>query len=187
MESKRYIVRLRDGSERVVVAKSYRFENEHQAYLFVGNDNAEDQFVAFSSVEWILLEERSSGPPAHERFELIHKEIHREHGLISNRMSWYVTSQSFLVAAFAVGGNYNYRFQWMSRFIPVLGIAITLLIGLSILAGVGAMMRLRKQEFAISNVFEDAPIYLHWLGMAAPCLIPVILLSAWITALVLGP
>lgn len=37
--------------------------------------------------------------------EIVHREIHYEHGLISNRMSWYVTSQSFLMAAFAVVGG----------------------------------------------------------------------------------
>jgi len=100
MKPKRYIVRLRDGAERAVVAKSYRTDDAKQAYIFLDNDDVEDQFVAFASVDCILLDEPSSAFPTDERFRVIHEEIHREHALISNRMNWFVTSQAFLVAAF---------------------------------------------------------------------------------------
>lgn len=94
-------------------------------------------------------------PPERDR---IHAEIHREHGLLSNRMSWYVTSQAFLVGAFAVGGNNGYAFRWMSYLIPVVGIVITTLILLSIVAGLLAMTRLRRQ---ISYDCFGAPKYFH--------------------------
>ena len=42
---------------------------------------------------------------AEESFKLIRTEIRTEYDLISNRMSWYVTSQSFLVTAFALSGG----------------------------------------------------------------------------------
>jgi hypothetical protein len=34
--------------------------------------------------------------PGPDTFDYVHEEIHREHTLISNRMSWYVASQSCL-------------------------------------------------------------------------------------------
>jgi hypothetical protein len=62
-----------------------------------------------------------------ELYELIDQEVHREHNLISNRMTWYVTSQSFLMAAFAVSGSSNHKFEWLSKpFLPVLGILTSL-------------------------------------------------------------
>ena len=53
---KRYIIRLCDGSERIVVAKSYRVDDVQQTYAFVGADDLNDQFVAVTSVEGILLD-----------------------------------------------------------------------------------------------------------------------------------
>ncbi|WP_072925471.1 hypothetical protein [Microcystis aeruginosa] len=49
-----------------------------------------------------------------EYYGLIDQEIHREHNLIANRMNWYVTSQSFLMAAFAISGNNNYRLGFLA-------------------------------------------------------------------------
>ncbi len=52
-----------------------------------------------------------------EIFEIVHREIQHEHNLISSRMSWYVTSQSFLMAAMSystasqphIRTDHNYR------------------------------------------------------------------------------
>jgi len=115
-----------------------------------------------------------------DKFRLVHEEIHREHGLISNRVNWYVTSQSFLVAAFALCGDPNYRFDWMGWLIPSIGIGITVLMLASIIAGLVAMKRRRKEEFEFEahKIFDD-PKLLHWLGMLPALGIPLALLWAW--------
>ena len=50
-----------------------------------------------------------------ERFKLIRAEIHTEYDLIANRMNWYVTSQSFLVTAFALSGDDRHHYMWFLR------------------------------------------------------------------------
>ena len=64
----------------------------------------------------------------------IHEEIHRKHGLLSNRMNWYVTSQAFLFGAAALGGDSPF-----SRLMSYLGIAVTLAIMASVVGGLLAM------------------------------------------------
>jgi hypothetical protein len=147
--------------------------------VFMDDDNTEDQFVPLTSVEWILQQKELH--PEQSEHDTIHEEIHREHSLLSSRMNWYVTSQSFLFAAFAVAGDNNYTLRWMSRFIPAIGITITALIMVSILAGLLAMSHLRRLKAYNSNCF-GAPVYFHWFGVGAPCFIPVFLLVAWIVA-----
>ena len=46
-----------------------------------------------------------------ERFKLIRTEIRTEYDFIANRMSWYVTSQSFLVTAFALSGGDRHHYM----------------------------------------------------------------------------
>ena len=156
-----------------MAARSYRFEQTQEVYVFVGDDDVEDQFVPLTSVERIILLKE----PGPEHYK-IHEEIHREHALLSNRMNWYVTSQAFLVAAFAVGGNSGYMFTWMSRLIPWIGIAITILIAISIGAGLFAMTHFRNLPSYNRNCY-GAPPYFHWFGVGAPCAIPFILLVTW--------
>jgi hypothetical protein len=60
-------------------------------------------------------------------FLILQSEIQSEHNLIANRMTWYVTSQSFLMAAFAISGGKDYSFKWLANhFIPCLGLATSL-------------------------------------------------------------
>jgi len=47
---------------------------------------------------------------AEERFKLLRAEIRTEYALITNRMNWYVTSQSFLVTAFALSGGDHHHY-----------------------------------------------------------------------------
>lgn len=81
-----------------------------------------------------------------EYYGLIDQEIHREHNLIANRMNWYVTSQSFLMAAFAVSGNNNYRLGFLSISLPILGIVTSFIIGASLYAAIKAMNQLKTEK-----------------------------------------
>jgi hypothetical protein len=134
-----------------------------------------------------------------ELYELIDQEVHREHNLISNRMTWYVTSQSFLMAAFAVSGSSNHKFEWLSKpFLPVLGILTSLITFGSLLAALTAMNQLKESKKDIlkkcetlqeinpfkERFMEDKHLWIHVLGMTPPVSIPIIFLTAWIIALV---
>jgi hypothetical protein len=59
-----------------------------------------------------------------EYYGLIDQEIHREHNLIANRMNWYVTSQSFLMAAFAALSLIKMKDIIKAIFYIILGIFI---------------------------------------------------------------
>src|SRR5437588_7070215 len=68
-------------------------------------------------------------------YEQIRNEIRAEHSLIANRLSWYVTSQSFLVTAFAISRGAGFTwFHWFSTLLlPIIGIVSSALIFPSIL------------------------------------------------------
>ena len=142
-----------------------------------------------------------------EIFEIVHREIQHEHNLISSRMSWYVTSQSFLMAAFAVSGGANHSFQWLARpFLPILGIVTSLISWLSLIAAVEAMNRVSKyrkdildQDNELQNLapfstrfqqnnenwfnFMKRVGWIHLAGLSPPVVTPLIFLIAWVIAL----
>ena len=143
----------------------------------------------------------TSACTAKELFEIVHREIHFEHTQIASRMSWYVTSQSFLFAAFAVSGSALHRFSWLSRLIPWLGIFTSLLIGLALLAaseslgrlrayrreivqgdvalsGLSRLLRSRKEESWREHFNRKA--WIHGLGLAPPLLMPWLFLFCWL-------
>jgi hypothetical protein len=142
-----------------------------------------------------------------ELFEIINREVHYEHNLISNRMTWYVTSQSFLMAAFAVSGGNGHQFIWLAKpLIPILGIVTSLVIWLSLIAAVEAMHRLKdyknrifRQDKYLQKLdpfnlrfrkktenwfkFTIRVGWIHYIGLSPPVVIPPTFLIAWIIAL----
>lgn len=143
-----------------------------------------------------------------EIFEIVHREMHHEHNLISNRMSWYVTSQSFLMAAFAVSGGANHSFHWLAKpFLPTLGIVTSLISWFSLIAAVKAMNRVieyrqnllskdhelkrltpffertRKQNESWLEFMKRVG-WIHLAGLLPPVITPLIFLVAWIIALI---
>jgi hypothetical protein len=134
-------------------------------------------------------------------FEIVPREIHFEHAQIATRMSWYVTSQSFLFAAFAISGSAGHRFCWLSRLMPWLGIFTSLLIGLALLAaseslgrlrayrreivqgdgalsGLSPLLRTRQEESRLVHFKRKA--WIHGLGLAPPLLMPWLFLFCWL-------
>jgi hypothetical protein len=123
--------------------------------------------------------------------EFIHSEIQFEHQLISNRMTWYVTSQSFLMTAFAVSGGTGNRFQWLSKwFLPGLGILISSVILFSLLAAFRSMERLRGEEQRLvesDEVFKSLRFWndkdqekMHSSGLLPPKVLPALFIGSWI-------
>lgn len=143
-----------------------------------------------------------------EIFEIVDREIHYEHNLISHRMTWYVTSQSFLMAAFAVSGGNGHQFVWLAKpLIPILGIVTSLIIWFSLIAAIEAMRRLKvykneifRQDEYLQKLdpfnlrfrkekenwlkFMLRVGWIHCIGLSPPIVIPLIFLIAWIIALV---
>src|SRR5437870_13920101 len=84
--------------------------------------------------------------PAFE-YQNIRDEIRAEHTLIANRLTWYVTSQSFLVTAFAISRASGFTwFHWFSTLLlPFVGFVSSALIFPSIL-GASATIELWHQK-----------------------------------------
>jgi len=127
---------------------------------------------------------------AEEKFTLIRTEIRTEYDFISNRMSWYVTSQSFLVTAFTISGGDRHHYMWFLRsLIPVLGLLLSLIFWGSILAASAAIEELRRAQARLleTTTLADSPLnmraaWVHRWGMVPPLLIPVLFVLFWIVA-----
>lgn len=138
-----------------------------------------------------------------ELLDLIRKEIQAEHNLIANRMTWYVSSQAFLMAAFTITGNNDYNYTWLAKLIPLLGLLNSLIIWLSLQAAVEAMSNCKKFQNYVFNeddnltnlkefkrIFLEPPMsdksgnykakWIHPFGLLPPKLIPLLFLTTWL-------
>jgi hypothetical protein len=122
-----------------------------------------------------------------------------EDGLITSRLNWLITSQSFLFAAYATlfrnGGAQQVAGRdvpLLVRLIPLIGMFSGILIYTAIIAGFVALKRnrslLRTHIQAVSSRDPDFPQVqgrrpMFWLAMLAPVVLPLVLVGAWITLL----
>lgn len=136
---------------------------------------------------------------AKDAFEIVHREIHAEHGLIANRMLWYMTSQSFLMSAFILSGatpNHSvHAYFWFARWlIPMLGILVSMVIHRSLRAALQAMEILRNEAETIEKdhglraipfraLHKKAPS-IHPDGIWPPKILPIVFLFAWVVVLI---
>ncbi len=124
-------------------------------------------------------------------YQALRDEIHAEHTLIANRLTWYVTSQSFLVSAFAISRGTGFSwFSWFSTMLlPAIGLTASLLIFPSI---VGACATLRLWHAKQDEFFTRQPEYRrafhlhrpHWVearGLLFPKFMPLLFGSFWLT------
>jgi hypothetical protein len=123
-------------------------------------------------------------------YEQIRNEIRAEHSLIANRLTWYVTSQSFLVTAFAIsrGAGFSWHPWFSTTLLPLVALASSLLIFPSV---VGARNTIRlwheKQRgfFARHPEFEAAfhlqrASWIESQGLLFPIVIPLIFAAFWV-------
>jgi hypothetical protein len=134
-----------------------------------------------------------------EHYRIIRGQLEHEDDLMSGRLSWFVASQSFLFTAYAIlvnglhpapatDGTADSR-RLLLVLISALATATCILIFLSILSGIAAMANLRRlyqrTEFAYPG--ELPPIqgsrFTQMLGLAAPILLPILFMSAWLLLL----
>jgi hypothetical protein len=128
--------------------------------------------------------------PPDRALELISEQIESEHRLISNRLSWYVTSQSFLLTAFAAWAWQQLKPQWgciPARGMPILGIATSFAIIPTLLGATITMQKwytlLRKYVPKTTPlgrlIYLHRGAWIHWSGLIVPNLFPFFFLALW--------
>jgi hypothetical protein len=134
------------------------------------------------------------------KYDILRGRMDHEDVLITNRLNWLITSQSFLFAAYATlfrnGGAQQVTGQeipLLVRLIPLIGICGGILIYPALLAGAAALMHNRRLlRMHLNSVLSRDPHFpqvqglrpMAWLALLAPLLLPLALVGAWILLLV---
>ena len=130
------------------------------------------------------------------KYDIIRGRMDHEDDLITSRLNWLITSQSFLFAAYATlfrsGGAQQVvgaEVPLLARLIPLIGMLSGTLIYTAIIAGVAALRHnrklLRKHLTEVDAEFPkvQGPRPMAWLALIAPVFLPLVLVGAWITLL----
>jgi hypothetical protein len=129
------------------------------------------------------------------KYDILRGRMDHEDGLITSRLNWLITSQSFLFVAYAnlfrSGGTQQVTGQevpLLVRLIPFVGISAGILIYTSIISGVVALIHnrrlLRTHLDAIRSRDPDFPPVhgrrpMAWLALMAPIALPLVMVGAW--------
>jgi hypothetical protein len=128
-------------------------------------------------------------------YRILRGQIEHEDNLVGSRISWFVTSQSFLFSAYAIMSSglpanptpaYLAGKRALLVVAPIVGITTGLLILLAILSGVVAMTNLRRlyTEHAGRIPAGLPPIqgsaWTRMTGIAAPVLLPILFMAVWV-------
>ena len=129
------------------------------------------------------------------KLEIIRHRIEHEHDLINQRLSWLVSSQAFLLSAFAISLNAPASFtlpgyaplnRLLVNCLPLAAIACLGVLMLTLAGAVWSLAILRRSADAVRGT-DDLPVLnvapIRWLGLAAPVFIPVVFLILWIVLL----
>ncbi len=133
------------------------------------------------------------------KLEAIRGRIEHEHNLINQRLSWLVSSQAFLLTAFAISLNAPVAFtrpgyaalnQRLVRLLPLTAIACVVVLALTLAGAVWSLAILRRVADAARGA-EDLPVLnvapIRWLGLAAPLVVPAIFFTLWLVLLWSSP
>lgn len=133
------------------------------------------------------------------RLEALRRRIEHEHDLINQRLSWLVSSQAFLLTAFAVSLNAPATFSQpgyaalnhlLVRLLPFTALACIVVLALTLAGAVWSLDILRRAADAVRGA-EDLPILnvapIRWLGLAAPVFIPLLFFTLWFLLLRSSP
>jgi hypothetical protein len=84
----------------------------------------------------------------------LREDIQAEDTLIASRMTWYVTSQAFLLTAYATSWNAGFRWQYFfHQVLPLAAIALSAIILMSVYAATWAQdVYLREQMTLVSRM-----------------------------------
>ena len=128
-----------------------------------------------------------------DRYRTIRSQIEHEDNLVSQRLSWFLGSQSFLFTAYAISLNgptsfrsheLNLKDDLLMILIPLVSICSAFLIWLSILAGLNAMRRLRRMLEGEAPPAGLPPVqgdrFGRLLGLCGPSLLPPLFMAVWL-------
>ena len=128
---------------------------------------------------------------ADQALNFIQTRLSHEDDLINQRVSWLASSQSFLLAAYAITVNglaadetkpLVHVQRKLLSLLPVVGMACVLLV---VVALIGALMaRSQLRRFAATTLQRNELFLIckpttEFLGVSAPVLIPVVFLVIW--------
>jgi len=123
-------------------------------------------------------------------YQQIRDETRSEHTLIANRLTWYVTSQSFLVTAFAIsrGSGFTWHHWFSTTLLPLIAFVTSLLI-LPSIVGARRTIKLwheKQRAFLERNPDFKAAFELHrapWIesqGLLFPTVVPLVFAVFWL-------
>ncbi|MDB5173099.1 MAG: hypothetical protein JWN51_1872 [Phycisphaerales bacterium] len=157
-------------------------------------------FIDKGGMSNTLISDMSQLPPV-EYYKLVRSQIEHEDNLISQRLSWFLASHSFLFTAYAivVSNLQSGHNAWATRqqhlllaVIPVVSILTCVLVYATIVAAVIAIVHLRRlynthAEFAGTGLppvqgYRRPQIY----GQIGPLLLPLVFLAVWVGLIVQG-
>ena len=129
------------------------------------------------------------------KLEIIRHRIEHEHDLINQRLSWLVSSQAFLLTAFAISLNAPASFiqpgyaalnHLLMNCLPLAAIACLGVLVFTLAGAIWSLALPHRSADALRGT-DDLPVLnvapIRWLGLAAPVLIPVVFLTLWIVLL----
>ena|ERR1051326_5262045 len=129
-----------------------------------------------------------------EYYNTVRSQIEHEDSLVSQRLSWFITSQSFLFTAYAiVTVNVSARpaAQWLMFLLPLIAVCTCVLILITICAGAMAMRALRAQyrhHGGEASAPHLPPIqgaaHTQLMGLSGPLLLPPLFLAVWLFLLI---
>jgi hypothetical protein len=126
---------------------------------------------------------------------VIQSRLAHEDDLINQRISWLMSSQSFLLTAYAItlnglAGDIGRPEATVQRklleLLPTTGIACVILVGIAVIGGMFALSELRRiavEKFPSDRVDIICSPRIQFLGISAPILIPLVFLFIWIAIL----
>jgi hypothetical protein len=127
-------------------------------------------------------------------YRTVRDQIQHEDSLIMQRLAWLTAAQSFLFTAYAITANASpqprnpvlvTQQDLLFTIIPGVAFLSGVLIYCSVIAGILVQNRLRHAYATHVASVRDFPEiqgsrFTFWLGLAAPVLLPLVFLIAWL-------
>ena len=131
-----------------------------------------------------------------EWFRLLRGQLEHEDQLLTQRLNWFILSQSFLFTAYAIvtreqivrASDHVVRLVVL---IPTVALCTSTVIFVSIVAGLLTMRRIRHEFAARATAARDEALpplhgrgHLRMLGMLAPTALPLVFCAVWLMLLI---
>jgi hypothetical protein len=138
--------------------------------------------------EVTIVEERTFSKDAYDRYC---RQIDKEDNLIDQRLNWMIASQSLLLGALGVSDQQIAGLMYL--IIPIVGIGVSILVGLSVWAAISSLQHYRVDlEKACPQEYDKEKYFpqLHrepknlCLGLVSPKALPWLFFGAWILILI---